>query len=1014
MTGWAVMLRGMRHRAGRSALVALLAAVAVAAAVLAPGFSRAAEQSVLTDGLTEAGRATALTVTATGTAEMAPAAHQVSGDARIAVDGVLARHPTLARALDDPIAGVDTDTLVRGDRDPVAARLAYRDGVCDHLTITGECPIDAGRVLISARTSADHGIGVGDLLTVRFADHTRELEVAGMYQPPEVEVPYWGGTAYFTHGGFDPESGAPRVDAMFTVAQSDVQADPDAVVNLSLSYPLPPPAVRLDDVPTLRDDLAAAGTGIRAAGLEPATALPTVLDQVAADRDAIARTAPVIAVPLLVLAWVVLFLLVGAVTEERGREIALAKLRGFPAGRAARFGIGEVLVLIVAAAAPGIALGLGVVEAAGRLALADGAHVEVRAPVFAAAGVALAGAVVAAVLAGRATLRRSALVLLRRVPARGGWRAGAAEGMLVALAAAALVVTLGDRTAPLAMLTPALLAVVAGVAAARLVGLWSRLRLRVARRRGRIPGLLSAAQLARRPEGRRLVAVVAVAVALLTFTATAWDVAAQARHDHAVATVGADRVYRVSADHPAALLAAARTAAPDGRAMAVARTSVPYAGQQVELLGVDSPRLATVARWPDGDPPGGTLRPPVPERMTVAERVEVTASTVDPGPQEVRLSALVAAPGQPPDTVELGTLRESERTYAAALPACPAGGCRLLGLSLGRTGVAGPFTATVTVEWISSAGGELAAGFDDPGVWRVVEPGRANAPAVELTHGNTLTVAVDGGQDGDVVLAHRDSVDVLPVVLAGAAPADDPAADEFTFPGFSQRAEPFTVAGTADSLPRVGDRGLMFDLEYASAAAGRTVGLADSTLTYEVWADRSAPADLPQRLAAAGVPVVDADTLTGTVDRLARRAPALGLWLHLLAAGMAVALASGVVALAGRIGLDSRRYEWAALRVGGVRTGTLRRALLREQAALVGWPLLIGAVAGVAAAALMLPGLPLVETGTPTGTSSYRLQPGAIPVAAAVTATALLVIAALRALRLPRRAGPELVREGWQ
>src|SRR5690606_31550791 len=120
------------------------------------------------------------------------------------------------------------------------------------------------------------------------------------------------------------------------------------------------------------------------------------------------------------------------------------------------------------------------------------------------------------------------------------------------------------RSAPLAMVAPAALAVLAGVVTARLVRLWSGVRLRVARRRGRVPALLSAAHLSRRPGSRRVVAVVTVSVALLAFAATAFDVAAQARRDHAVDTVGADRVYRVEAEHPTALLEAVRAVDPDG------------------------------------------------------------------------------------------------------------------------------------------------------------------------------------------------------------------------------------------------------------------------------------------------------------------------------------------------------------------------------------------------------------------------------------------------------------------
>jgi hypothetical protein len=1017
LTGWAVLLRGVRYRAGRSAVVATLAAVAVAAAVLAPGFSRAAQQSVLTDGLSAAVPvATGVTVGASGTAGGAPAAHGVTGDTRLVVDAALAPSPTLTRVLDPPVGGVDTSVLVSGGSEPVAASLAYRDEVCDHVVVVaGECPIDAGQVLVSTRTADDYAIAPGDTVTVGFAAGSEEFEVTGTYRPRDGSSPYWGRTVYFTHGGFDPATGAPRTDAVFTRAETDVQVDPSATVNLSLFYPLDTRGVRLDDVVALRADLDVLHDAVRVADLTLDTALLPILDEVARDQAAIGRTAPVVAVPLLLLAWFVLFLLVAAVIEERGPEIALAKLRGLPAGRTARFGLGEVLLPVALAGPLGVALGLGLVEVASRLALAGGTHAEIRAPVFAAAAVTVAAVALAVLLAGRATLRQPVLSLLRRVPERGSWRAGVAEGAVVALAAASLVAALRDRTAPLALLAPALLAVVAGVAAARLVWLWSAVRLRLARQRGRIPALLSAAQLSRRPAGRRIVAVVTVAVALLAFAATAWDVAAQARRDRAVDVVGAERVYLVSAEHPRALLAAVREADPDGTTMVVARASGQYAGEPVELLGVEAERLDGVVRWRGYGSVGTlaeSLRPPLRPPLRLTGDVEVRVRVTDLGDEPVRLAALISEPGEPPRPVSLGSLAPGTRRHTADLPEeCTAQRCRLLGLVLRRAGAPGPFTATLEVESISSDGATLAAGLDEPGAWQVAEPGGGAATAARVDPGRALTVEVAGGSGADVVVDYRDWADAVPVALAGGAPAGDRAAGSFDFPGFGERPEPFTVVDTVPRLPRVGERGLLFDLEYAVLSAERGVALSDSPLTYEVWAGAAAPPDLARRLTAAGVPVRAVESLGGTLDQLGRRAPALGLWLYLLAAGVAVALALGAVALSGRIGVDDRLYELAALRVAGVRASLLRRGLVREYAALLGWPLVVGLGTGAAAAVLMLPGIPLVEVGVGDPAVAYRPGLGALPVAVALTGAGLL-LATVRAGRLPRRATPDRLREG--
>jgi putative ABC transport system permease protein len=1003
VTGSLVLLRGIRYRAHRSAAVAAVAAVAVAAAVLAPGFSRAAEQSVLTDGLAAATPvATAVTIGATGSAGAAPAAHLPVADVRQAVDRALAASPVIGAALHPPVAGVHTGVLARGGGEQVATRLAYRDRVCEALTITGSCPTGPGEVLVGAEVAEQYGIALGDRLTLDIGDDRRRVDVVGTYRPVDPGALYWGRTAYFTQGGFDPATGAPRVAALFTAVESDVRVDPSVAAELQLTYPLHTDVVRLDDVAALRADLAALEAAVRVADLDLHTALPAILDGIAADQSAINRIAPVVAAPLLLLAWFVLFLLVAMVTEERGREIALAKLRGFTSGRAARFGLGEVLVLIVAATPVGIAAGLGVVELASRVALADGTHVELRPPVFVAAGVALAAAAVAALLAGRSTLRRGALTLLRRVPPAGRWRAGALEGAVLALAGASLVVAVGDRTAGLAMLAPALLAVVAGIAAATLVRWWSAVRLRMARRRGNLPGLLAAAHLSRRPAGPRTVVTVTVAVALLSFAAVAWDVAAQARDDHAVDTLGADRVYSVVADHPAALREAVRAADPSGTAMAVVRSSGQYGGERVELVAVEVSLISGVVRWRgyEGHRSAAlidALRPVTPDPLYLVAHVAVDADVGELGHDPVRLSVVVSVPGEPPHTVPLGTLTPGPGRYTADLPQCGGAGCRLLGLSLGRPGAAGPFTGSLDITAIRTAGGELAAGFDDPERWHGSDP-----PAVTVRSGAALAVEVRDGNRGDVLVQHRDTATALPAVLAGAAPADTPGAGQFDFPGLAERPQTFAVVDTAPRLPRAGARGLLFDLDHAVAAAERTAALSDVTLTYEVWAGPAAPVDLAQRLAAAGVAVHGAQSFDGTLDQLSRRAPALGFWLYLLAAAAAMVLALGVVGLSGRVGVEHRLSELAALRTCGVPAGVLRRALLREQATLLGWPLLVGTAAGLAAAALMLPGIPLVEAGTATAEPAgiaYR----AVPVAAAAILAGVVATAA-RALRLPRRA----------
>ncbi len=1022
MTAWTVMLRGIRYRAGRSFVVFVLALLATTAAVLIPGYSRAAQQSVLTDGLRGAPPdATLLVVGAHGTAAASAAAFRSTDELKLTLNQALGRQPAVAQRLERPVAAADTDAVLAARGEPVVSKLAFRDGVCFHVRVTGACPSDAGQVMVSDRTASAYGISVGDRIMLHLGNPTQgrdhPFRVVGRYTPKDATAPYWGRTVYFPGGAPAPTDDAARVDAIFTMVEDDVRGERTGAVSVRLEYPLATDSVRLDDVNPLRAGLGALMSQLRAEDLDLDTALPSVLDEVDADQRAIGRTTPVIGLSLLLLCWFVLFGVVAALTEERGPEIALAKLRGYPPGRASRFGLGEALLLIAAAAPLGLIAGLTLVELAGQRVLARGTHVEVRWPVFAAAGLALLAAAVAAGLAGRRTFARPVLGLLRRVPERADWRAGLAEGVVVALAVASLVAAAGDRSAPLALLAPGLIAVVAGIAAARLLALWSRLRLRGARRRGHLVALLAAAQLARRPGGQRVVVVVTVAVALLSFAATAWDVAAQARRDRAADALGAARVYTVAAEHPAALSTVVSRADPGGHAMAVVRASQRYGDGSVELVGVQAAALPAVAIWrghnrTEVSELAARLHPQVaaPLRLGAEVSVEVAADVLPPR-LPLRLAAVVGAPGEPPRTVSLGVLAKGVHDYRALLPAC-GGGCRLIGLSVGRAaGGADPVATTVTIRAIRSEGTALPAAFDTAGRWRIAHPRSAQAQAT-LRPGVAMGLDVSSSDPGDVLVEYVDTPDALPAVLAGAAPADDGNAASFRFPGFAEQPQPFAVTARTAALPRVGRHGLLFDLEYAVRIAERTSSLADNdTLRYEVWAGPEAPGDLAARLAAAGLQILRTETVNGYLDQLARRAPALALWLYLIAGAAAIALAFGVVMLTAYVGVRGRLYELAALRVAGVRSGVLRRAVLREHRALLVMPLLVGFAAGVAGAMVMLPGIPLVTAGSPVGAVDYRPGFGALP-AAGVASVAVLALAVLVVLGMLRRATPQRLQDG--
>ncbi len=1042
MTAWSVTLRGIRHRPGRSLIVLLLAAVAVTAAVLAPAYARAAEQSVLIDAVRAAPPdLTGLLVSAQGDKSIAPAAYESVDEARATGGGALARHPALRAAFGVPIASVDSEALFASGGEALSGRLAYRAGACAHLVVTGRCPSQPGEVVVSTRTAEQYGLHPGQRLSLQpggAAPPTTArpdlVTVIGTYSVRDPGDPYWGRTAYFSSGYTGPDGASTRVDTLFAGTEDAARPwAPTAEARLRLEYPLQPAAIRLDDVPALRRDLTQLGRELAGRGLQVTSVLPSVLDDAAAEQVAIGRTVPIVAIPLVLLALVVLFLLVASVSEERAPELALAKLRGYPLGLANRFGLGEALFLVVAAGPLGLLLGLLLVRAVGWFVFASGTPVELRLPVLGAALAAVLAGAAAAVLASLRTLGQPVLALLRRVPSRSRWRTTVGEGAVLALAGAVLFQAWRDRASPLALLAPAMVALVAGLIVARLLAVSARLLLGRARRRGRIAGLLAAAQLGRRRGGHRIAVVLTVAVALLTFGATAADVAAGARAERARAALGADRVFTVDAAHPDALIAAVAKADPAGTSMAVVRASERYGDNDVELVGVESEKLGRVAVWPgqsaaDIQRIGTALHPatasPLMVRGRLAAQVTVSALTTA---APLRLVAVVSAPGEPPRSLTLGTLSAPPEGYSdhgaqttspqtvtmsAPAPRC-ADGCRLLGLGVARTpGTTDPVTVDLSIGTLISGGGDLDAGFSDGSRWRWTQS-RAPQASVTLTPGDALRMQVRSSDPGDVIAEYADAPSTLPVVVAGGAPADDPNARTFSFQALGDRPQPFRPIAHTGVLPRAGTHGLLFDLEDAVRVAERDTSLADAdTLRYEVWASPDAPADLAQRLDAVGARVLTTDSIVRYTDRLDRRAPALALRLYLLAGGAAVVLALGAVLLTAHVGAGTRLREAAALRVTGVPRSVLGRGLVREYRTLLTGPLIVGVLAGLGGAVLMLPGIPLVTVNDRGGGRlTDALGPGWLAGALVVLVLGLLLVV-VTVLRTLRRATPDRLREG--
>lgn len=1056
MSALRLAVAGLRYRGTRSVLVAVLAVLATAVAVLGPGYARAAEQSVLRDALTSAASwQTGFSVQANGTAGKQESDQVAGGTGTGPTSDALARISSAQLARESartmltgryylpPVAGVQTTvTPDVHDPDPTTGQLVYRDGYCRALPpVQGRCPARTGEVLASVRSHLKVGAQVPVAGRVSPGDGTAgstTVTVVGLYRPPASTGGYWFNHGYFEEGVSTSAGGELRTVDAFLGSEATVRSVGVSRYQTTADFQLRTATVGLDDLPRLRARLAADNQRLTAAGLRLEAPLPdSVLAPVAAERGQVSLSALLVAVQLALLCFVVLFGVVRGATDERGPELALAKLRGLPGHRVAGFGLAEVGVLVLAAAPVGLLLGLLGTELVARLSLAAGVHAELRWPAALAALAACGGGLVASVLAVRRTVTTPINDLLRRVPARlGRWRAGMADGALVIAAAAAGYQLLAGDSGPLALLAGGLVALVAGVLAGRLVPLALRLRLRGwlrrtqrprrrtsarnGRERRRVVGLLAAARLARGAAVARTVALVTVAVALLVYGAVAWNVAARNRDLRAATEVGAPTVYDVTAPSVPALLDAVDRADPSGRqAMAVARTIGGVGASTTEVLAVDTRRLAAVASWSStfgatATPGSGDL-----DAARVADRLvphtapvlmlrgPTVTATVDTASTsaDLTLVALLVDAGRAPHVAVLGRLAPGRQTLTGPLTGCAAG-CRLAGFDvyIGPTTpdhIAGTFTLT----GLRDGDRAVDTRFTDQADWRAA-PSEYGQPVSHLRPGGaglTASFAADGGQD--LRILHADTPYPQPAVVVGDVGGGTGTFHASGLYGLDQLYRPVVHAG---GLPSITD-GVLIDLRTADdvTVTGDTV----TAPRYQVWAAAGAPAGLRGRLTAAGLRITGVRTAAADLHRLDRQGPALALRLYLIAAVAALLLAAGTVLMTAYLGARAHLHELAALRASGVSGPLLVRAGLRENGLALGAALVAGSVAGLAGAVLALPRVPMFadRAGPPLVRWPDPWWPAGAVLAAALLLAAVVVLVVRTAVR---RGTPERLREG--
>ncbi len=497
----------------------------------------------------------------------------------------------------------------------------WREGMCEHAVVVGRCPSGPDEALADPLMLKRLGTDVGDTITVLFPtagaldgkvrkDVAQTLTIVGTYTIADADDSYW----------YDPS----RTVGDATLRPPGLGSQ---VVPTAPSLLVDEPAISVTrattaggDRPLDLDEFNIGNAEDAEAALQgwnqlydiygpPAVpgiavnSLSGVIAQVRNESTLLDRVSVSSAVPLIVLALLMLYVLGAAAAEARRPEVALAKLRGHSRPRIALFALSESLAVLVLAVPAGALVGVAANRVMTRLWLGS-TPLVITPQAWTALGAVALAAVVATAVAVVGVVREPVndsltVATRRRVPSK---LTLLLRGGLVAVAVAAVVqIRSRDVTSSssyLELLTPLFVGLAASVLAVPLVVGLSRLWTRRTATRGGTTPFLASRRLSRRRDAATLVLPFLLATTITVFAFSAWRVADDWRVSRAAADVGAATAY-VTDTPPDQLLRITHAVDPDGRYLAAAVPAASRTQDGARVALVDASRFASVAAWDD-------------------------------------------------------------------------------------------------------------------------------------------------------------------------------------------------------------------------------------------------------------------------------------------------------------------------------------------------------------------------------------------------------------------------------
>ncbi|MFZ7088834.1 FtsX-like permease family protein [Curtobacterium sp. RRHDQ10] len=973
-------LRSVRRRPASFVTLAALAAIAMLVSVLAPTLFRAVEQVTLAEAVHDAGRDDTALVSQVSTTGGQIADGIASATAVVSTIGStgLWTTPTLLTESNEPFTWSRTTDADRTR----TTNVAVGEDACRQARSTrGKCPQAADEIAIPRSAASASGVSVGDTIGLVGSNPTLppdRFTVVGVYDGSTGTGALIAGPgARFGAGGTPPPD--------LVVSRAGFDRLVVEGTTFGVRFLAHPPT--LADVPVIRSDVRTAReatltTESASSAARFSTGITDVLDHVGRQQDAAGVLLAVTAIQALGLAWFAEGLVIQRIGRVRATEWGLGRLRGLPRRRWLGSVFLEPAVALVLGAVAGAALGAGASALAATTVLGPSATVEPFRPlVLAAAGLSVAGSLIALLVSSIRSARLPLVALLRqtsepRVLSRTAVvvQAGA---VLVTVTVLGSLATEQEIAGPgVALLAPSLVAVLIGI-----VGL--RVAVVVIRRRTRRPprslgGVLIGRQLARTPSVLSTAVMVTVGIAIAVYATQAASVGTRLQDDRAAASLGAATVLDVSVPADATLLDAVRSADPTGRQAMAAEVLTSGTGVG-RLVAVDTDRLAVVSSWRtawSGRSAAEVRNALAPRQRTPSFRLtgtelrltlsDVGSASIDTDQSTVRL-AMVVQTTTGWHRVDLGSPRDGTVTSDPRDFPC-ADGCRVVWLGIENGDQLQPsYSSAFTVRSIATDQEDATrtAGWLDPDRWRnrIGSAADAQIPTSATlgpaTRGTGLQVQLqDGTGSGTASIAPRDAPEPAPALL-GAATGTSPypgVRDAVAGIGLDESSQVLRVVGRAPTLPRVFDDGALVDL----GVMDRLTDAHASQAQREVWLAPGAHPRVLVALRAEGLRVTATRTLADAQHRAERAAPTLGAVLGLPIAAGGVGLTLLAVVAIRLIGAGARRREWASLRDAGVPDRSLRRVLTLDALLPTGAGALLGAVAGLAAFAVTIGRLPLL------------------------------------------------------